>query len=82
MFKRLALAERSRRTDLKERNPWLTPTEYCKPDETEVEHAKPFRAPLGLPDSLVEKAREREPVHGCQTGVTTKAGSHLRRLRG
>ena len=76
MFRRLSLAEPSRRMALKERSPWLTPTESCESDETEVEDEKPFRPPLGLPDSLIEETRIRDPMRGCQTDVTTKVGSH------
>ena len=77
MFQRLTLTEPSRRIVLKERSPWLTPTESCESDETEVEDEKPFKAPLGLPGPLIEETRIRDPMHGCHTDVTTEVGSHL-----
>ena len=53
---------------LKERNPWLTPTESSESDETEVEEVKPFRAPPGLPDPLFEETRIQKPMmHGWET---------------
>ena len=68
------------RTILKGRNPRLTPTESCESDETE-EGVKPFRAPPGLPDPLIDlPKRIREPVAallGCRTGATAKVESHL-----
>ena len=39
----------------------------------EVEEAMLFRAPPGLPDPLIEEARIRESMLGCQTDVTAKA---------
>ena len=39
MFQRLTLKEPARRKVLKERNPWLTPTESCESYEAEVEEA-------------------------------------------
>ena len=51
--------ESSQRTNLKERNPWLTPTESCASDETEESYAKPFRAPLGWSDPCTEEDRIR-----------------------
>ena len=45
--------------------------------ETEVEELKLFRALPGLPDSLIEEMRIREPMLECQTGVTEKVESHL-----
>ena len=42
VFQRLTLAQNLLEEVLKERNPWLTPTESCASDETEVEDAKPF----------------------------------------
>ena len=50
----------------------------CASDETEEEEVKPFRAPPGLSDSIDEEVKIRDPrpeSHGCQTGVTAKAGS-------
>ena len=41
----------------KERNPRLTPTESCESDETEG-GVKPFRAPPGLPDPLVDFSKK------------------------
>ena len=60
--------ELARRKVLKERNPWLTPTESCESDETEDEEVTPFMAPPVLPDPLAEEMRIREPKFGCQTG--------------
>ena len=59
------------------KKPWLTPTESCESDETEDEEVEPFKAPRGLPDPLIEETRIREPMLGCQTGVTAKVGTHL-----
>ena len=59
----------------KKEKPWLTPTESCEPDESNVEEMKPFKAlPAG---PLAEDTWIREPMHGCQTGVTSNKGSHL-----
>ena len=77
MFQRLTLTEPSRRIVLKERSPWLTPTESCESHETEVVDEKPFRPPLGLPGPLNEETRIRDPMRGCRTDVTTEVGSHL-----
>ena len=44
MFKQLTPAEHARRIVLKERNPWLTPADSCKTDETEHGGTEPFRA--------------------------------------
>ena len=41
---------------LKERKPWLTPTESCASDETEEEEVRPLRAPPGLSDPFAEEA--------------------------
>ena len=43
------------RLTLKERNPWLTPTESHESDESEGEDAKPFRALRGLLDRPVDE---------------------------
>ena len=74
---RMTLEESSQMIILKEWNPWLTPTESCESDETENEEVKPFKAPPGLPDILIEETRLREPMLECQTGVTAKVVSHL-----
>ena len=64
---------------LKERNPWLTPTESCASDETEEEE-KLIRAPFGLSDPVgkdVKSSDSRHELHGCQSGATANAGNHL-----
>ena len=58
----LAFAEPARRTVLKERNPWLTPTESFESDETEDEGMTPLRHPPGLPDPLIEETSGQEPT--------------------
>ena len=65
VFQRLTLTEPSRRMVLKERDPWLTPTESCESDETEVE------------DVPSRRTEVREPMHGCQPGVTTNVERHV-----
>ena len=80
MFQRLALTESARRTVLNEGNPWNTPTEpreSCESDKTEDEGVKPFKAPPGLPDPLIEETRIRPSRFGCQTDVTAKAETRL-----
>ena len=63
---------------LKERNPWVTVTEFCASDETEEEEEKliylhGFR-PVG---GDVRRRDSRHEMHGCQSGVTANAGNHL-----
>ena len=59
----------------KKEKPWLTQTESCEPDESDVEEMKPFEAlPAG---PLAEETWIREPIHGCRTGVTSNKESHL-----
>ena len=49
-------------TVLKERNPWLMPTESFESDETEDEGMTPLRHPPGLPDPLIEESCGQEPT--------------------
>ena len=64
MFQRLTLTEFALRIVLKERSPWLTPS--CESDEKASWLAGPS----------CRGTRMREPMFGCQNGVTAKAGSH------
>ena len=68
MFKQLTLAELAQRIVLKERNPWLTPADSCKSDETEHGGTEPFRAPLGLP----EPPKIREPTRVVHARSSSK----------
>ena len=64
---------------LKERKPWLAPTEFCASDEVEGDEDKPTRVPPGSDPSGadVERRNSRNESRGCQSGVTEKAESHL-----
>ena len=78
IFQRLTLRELLEGWSSKERNSWLTPTESCESDETEVEVVKSFRAPPALPDPLVEEARVREPMIQTHEGHKAVCGDRQR----
>ena len=61
---------------LKERNPWLTPTESCESDETEDEGMKPFVAPSRLAGAAKEsKTRKGNGAHGSRSELPVLAGA-------
>ena len=76
----VALVSHGNSMILKEKNPWITPTESCASDETEEAEMKPFRATPVLSDPFTEEVKIRYPrpeSHRCQTGVNAKVVSHL-----